>query len=200
MLISIFFFSLWEHDKACTKNNTLLNDGWRVVALISIILCDWVMLLYGFAFEASNPASGKPVAMAVRLKETFDRWTGGMFSGLYLGFIWFFLAFTPLFVVVGTRFSTWGFLSVLFTFLFWTLYGVVAVAGDRHRLGLPYGISHQMRNAAYVPAVQSNSHTVLCCFPALLTAYPFPLITSTGTMYLTLRQKMPLESSLRPLH
>jgi hypothetical protein len=145
MLVSILFFSSWEGNKNCMTNSKLLDDGSRVAALVCIILADWLMLSVGWAFEASNPGgvSGTPVRTAVRLKGFYEMFTMGSFSALYIGFIPFIGAFVPLFVNLGSSYSGWGLASILITFTTWTLYGVLAILGDRGYLG------HQARNAWY---------------------------------------------------
>jgi len=146
MLISILFFTLWESDKNCTTNDNLLKDGSRVGALIAIVLADWLMLSYGWAYEASRPSGidGSSVRLAVLTKNFYNQYFAcGMFNALWLGFIPFVGAFIPLFVIVGNAFTGWGLAAILITFVTWLFYGVVALLGEYEYLG------HQGRNAAY---------------------------------------------------
>ena len=146
MLISVLFFTLWESDKDCTTNDNLLNDGSRVGAVVAIVLADWLMLSYGWAYEASRPSGidGSSVRLAVLTKNFYNQYFAcGMFNALWLGFIPFVGAFIPLFVIVGNAYSGWGMAAILITFFTWSLYGVVALLGEYDHLG------QQARNAAY---------------------------------------------------
>lgn len=128
MLVSIMLFSIWEADRDCTDADNVLSDGSRIAALICIILADWIMLFVGWAYESGRKT----------ITDIID-----MVGGLYVGFLPFIGAFTPLFVVVGTSFSVWGLVSVLVTFLTWALYGVVAI------LGMWETIDEEGKNTAY---------------------------------------------------
>ncbi len=122
MITSIFFFTVWDADKACIDSTSaFFNDSSRVIALVVMLVMNMIMLAVGAAYEV-------PVEWA---KELFDQVALGMKdAGLYLGFVPFAGIFTPLFVATATSFSIWGFISILVMFFTWLLYGVVAILGN----------------------------------------------------------------------
>lgn len=152
MMTSILLFVLWDADKQC---DNVLGEGSRVAALIIIIVSDVLMLLVGFAYEAKVEPLMNFFNMFVQpcvkacVKPSKENgppdgmpgWFGSV--GLYLGWIPFIGVFTPLFVAVGSAFTTWGLVSALLTFFAWALYGVVAILGS---VGF---WDEEMRNTAY---------------------------------------------------
>ncbi len=132
MLISIMLFALWDADKDCMTGDKVFGDSSRVAALVCMILADWLMLAIGVSYETK-------IEWATKLLDRIAM----CFSGLWLGFIPFIGAFTPLFTIAATTFSGWGLASILLTFGTWLLYGVVAIMGNIQYLG------EESRNSAY---------------------------------------------------
>jgi|TARA_B110000116_G_scaffold260562_1_gene263813 hypothetical protein len=131
MLITLMFFGLWEANR-CVRNEDLLGyDSSRVWALVVIIACDWLMLLVGAAYANAKPDGTGMWARLARFYDWLIFWTKRKGDGLFIGWIFFFGAFTPLFVMIATdHFKIGGQLSIILSFCAWSVYGVVAVAKD----------------------------------------------------------------------
>jgi hypothetical protein len=146
MLITLMFFALWEANRCVRLEDLLDYDSSRVVALVVIIACDWLMLLVGAAYANAKP-SGE--GMWARLTQVYDSLffcTKRKGDGLFIGWLFFLGAFTPLFVMMATdHFKIGGQLSIILSFCAWCLYGVVAVA--RHWSKTP--ISGETANTLY---------------------------------------------------
>ena len=129
MLITLMFFALWEANRCVRREDLLGYDSSRVVALVVIIACDWLMLLVGAAYANAKPDG---TGMWARLTRTYDFlffFTKRKGDGLFIGWLFFLGAFTPLFVMMATdHFKIGGQLSIVLSFCVWCLYGVVAVA------------------------------------------------------------------------
>ena len=145
MLITLMFFALWEANRCVRREDLLGYDSSRVVALVVIIACDWLMLLVGAAYaNAKRDGTG----MWARLTQVYDSlffFTKRKGDGLFIGWLFFLGAFTPLFVMMATdHFKIGGQLSIILSFCAWCLYGVVAVA--QHWSG---SISEETANTMY---------------------------------------------------
>lgn len=139
MMTSILLFVLWDGDKQC---DNVLGETSRMIALVIIIVMDVLMLFVGFVYETKDDST--PGSWRVMVTNALDMAACNMKNrGLYLGFVPFIGVFAPLFVAVGSAFTTWGLISSLLTFVAWALYGVVAI------LGVEGYWDAEMRNTAY---------------------------------------------------
>lgn len=138
MLITLMFFALWESDRCLTTLNIVENE--RGTYLGIIIVFDWIMLLYGYAYANKNVTlMGVFDYVPVRLLGFRDN------AGIYLGWVPFLISFTPLFIMMGTeKFKLGGILSISVSFVAWALYGVVAVMAFFHST-----LSEEDANTAY---------------------------------------------------
>lgn len=157
MLLTLMFYALWESDNCLTTND--LVAGRRAGYVVIIVVCDWIMLLFGYAYANEN----------ARLMQLFDTVPNKLFEacctkssrvypdgsvnstkppknlGIYLGWIPFVGAFTPLFVMFGEdSFKSTGRLSIGISFGAWALYGVVAVMTFFHD-----SLTEEQANTAY---------------------------------------------------
>ena len=131
MLTTLMFFALWEANRCVRREDLLGYDNSRVWALVVMIACDWVMLLVGAAYANAKPNGMGMWARLARLFDSIFFFTKRQGDGLFIGWIFFFGAFTPLFVMLATdHFKIGGQLSIILSFCAWCLYGVVAVAKD----------------------------------------------------------------------
>ena len=129
MLVSLMFFGLWEANR-CVRNEDLLGaDTTRVIALIVIVTMDLWMLAVGSAY--ANRGDKTMLGRAwEKLAEWYDKWIpfGGENDGIFVGWIPFLGAFTPLFVMMSTdKFKIGGQLSISISSVAWAVYGVIAV-------------------------------------------------------------------------
>ena len=126
MLISLMFFTLWEANRCVRREDLLGYDSSRVVALVVLIVCDWMMLLVGAAY-ANADGSSFWTSLA-RFYDSVFFPTNDKGDGIFIGWVWFIGAFTPLFVILATDHSkVGGKLAVILSFVVWALYGVVAL-------------------------------------------------------------------------
>lgn len=129
MLITLMFFGLWEANRCVRREDLLGYDSSRVVALVVIIACDWLMLLVGAAYANAKSDGTGMWARLARLYDALFFCTQRKGDGLFVGWLFFFGAFTPLFVMMATdHFKIGGQLSIILSFCAWCLYGVIAVA------------------------------------------------------------------------
>jgi len=138
MLVTLMFYALWESDRCLTTLNIVENERGTYLAII--IIFDWIMLLYGYAYANKNlTLIGIFDYIPVKLLGFRDN------AGIYLGWVPFLGAFTPLFIMMGTeKFKLGGILSISVSFVAWALYGLVAVMTFFHET-----LSEQDANTAY---------------------------------------------------
>ena len=131
MLTTLMFFGLWEANR-CVRNKDLLGyDSSRVVALVVMIVCDWLMLLVGAAYANAKADGTGFWANLANMYDSLFFCTKRKGDGLFIGWIFFIGAFVPLFVMLGTDdFKIGGQLSIILSFVVWGVYGVVALAKD----------------------------------------------------------------------
>ena len=128
MLVTLMFFGLWETNR-CIRTEDLLYDSSRVVALVVMIVCDLLMLLVGASYaNAKRDGSGFWASLS-RFWDSVVFFTDRKGDGLFIGFVFLVGAFTPLLVMLfSDNFKTGGNLSIILSFVIWTVYGFVAVA------------------------------------------------------------------------
>jgi len=129
MLVSILLFSVWDANKECATNANVLS-GSRIAAVVCIVVLDWLMLAIGLSYEAKITS----------VTRALDGILCG-FNGLWIGFVPFLGAFVPLFVIGAQNVSKsgWSLVSVIVTFVSWSLYGVVAIVVE----------NNERKNSAY---------------------------------------------------
>ena len=116
MLISILLFIWYLQCDIYTLENIGESNGKMVAILISVLL-NWLMLGMGFTHEA-------------RMK-SFTDWVDYLFCGknsiLYISFLPFVGSYVPIFYYAFVDPNMIGIITVLVTFVIWTLYGVAAI-------------------------------------------------------------------------
>jgi hypothetical protein len=137
MLTTLMLYALWESDECLALRDVV--EGERGAYLAVIIICDWLMLLCGYAYANKNE-----MLMGI-LDRSVEKLGFGENAGIYLGWIPFLLSFTPLFIMMSTeKFKLGGILSISISFVAWALYGVVAVMTFFHGT-----LSEEQANTAY---------------------------------------------------
>ena len=119
MLITLMVYLIYLNKKVENKTSeldifTLFKDNANI--FISVIILNWLMLLFGYLGEVKII----PVLL-----------------GVFLGFIPFLIYYYMIYVNYVTE-NTSGYLLFWYFFIFWSLYGVVAV--------LPYYIKNSFYN------------------------------------------------------
>ena len=114
MLVSLLIF-IWYLECPSRTNDDTFADGSKIAAIVCVVLADWVMLFFGYVYEAEQQWITKKLDFM------------GEGSGLWLGFLPFLAAFLPIFIAIGTSSTGWGWFTVIVTFITWLLYGVVAL-------------------------------------------------------------------------
>jgi hypothetical protein len=119
MLITLILYLIYLNKRVENKTNeldlfTLLKDNSPII--IPVIILNWLMLLFGYLGEMRII----PVLL-----------------GVFLGFIPFLIYYYMIYVNFVTK-NTSGYLLFWYFFIFWSLYGIVAV--------LPYYIKNSFYN------------------------------------------------------
>jgi hypothetical protein len=119
MLITLILYLIYLNKRVENKTNeldlfTLLKDNSPII--IPVIILNWLMLLFGYLGEMRII----PVLL-----------------GVFLGFIPFLIYYYMIYVNFVTKNSS-GYLLFWYFFIFWSLYGIVAV--------LPYYIKNSFYN------------------------------------------------------
>lgn len=150
MLITLFFFVQYLHAPGeCMTNEQLSGQSGFALAIVSIVVFDWAMLLFGLSIE---------------LKEDNTKdWPCLRFLGYFrrnrihnvaiaLGFLALLLAFWPHFVWAADGYgSDWGWVAIFVTLAIWAVYGVVAwwLYDDDEAQRCPATSNERARNACY---------------------------------------------------
>ncbi len=131
MLTTLLFFGLWDSNRCVRLEDLLGYDGSRVVAFVVMIVADLLMLAVGAAYANSRKDGTGFWADLARWYDGLVCFSNEKNVGIFLGWIFFLAAFTPLFVIMITdNFRIGGQLTIILSFIVWALYGVVAVAKD----------------------------------------------------------------------
>lgn len=115
MLISILLFIWYLQCNILTLEN-VLSDDWKVLALLTAVILNWVMLAIGYVYEAKLES----------ITQNFDLLLGPK-GGLYLAFVPFVGSYLPIFVSVAAKSDAIAWIVAILTFFIWALYGVVAI-------------------------------------------------------------------------
>jgi len=149
MLITLFFFVQYLHKpKACMTNAQLSGEPGFALAIVSIIVCDWAMLLFGLSIELKADRAW-PSAwrfLGYFRREKTHNWA------IALGFLALVLAFVPHFVWAADGYgSAAGWVAIFVTLAIWAVYGVVAWAlyDDNEAQKDPASNNERARNAWY---------------------------------------------------
>jgi bacteriorhodopsin len=119
MLITLILYLIYLNKRVENKTNeldlfTLLKDNSPII--IPVIILNWLMLLFGYLGEMRII----PVLL-----------------GVFLGFIPFLIYYYMIYINYVTQ-NTNGYLLFWYFFIFWSLYGIVAV--------LPYYVKNSFYN------------------------------------------------------
>jgi hypothetical protein len=119
MLITLILYLVYLNKRPTNETNelglfTLLKDNKDII--IPVVILNWLMLLFGYLAETNIIP---------------------LFFGVILGFIPFLIYYYMIYVNYVTQ-NTSGYLLFWYFFIFWSLYGVVAV--------LPYYIKNSFYN------------------------------------------------------
>jgi len=130
-LLALIIFVWYLECQSATTD--ILSDGSRIAAMIIIVLCDWLMLYIGYAYEAELNVSGMINSLMnwLPLYKDDSQYSLYAYRGLFLGWLPFFGIFIPMFVALGTANQSnvmgWGWFTVVATFVTWGMYGIVAL-------------------------------------------------------------------------
>jgi len=131
MLTTLLFFGLWDANRCVRLEDLFGYDGSRVVAFVIMIVADLMMLAVGAAYANARTDGKGFFAYLARWYDGIVWFSSEKNVGIFLGWVFFLGAFAPLFVVMITeKFRIGGQLTIIFSFITWALYGVVAVAKD----------------------------------------------------------------------
>jgi len=119
MLITLIMYLIYLNKKLENKTGeldflTLFKDN--LIIIISVVILNWLMLLFGYLGEMKII----PVLL-----------------GIFLGFIPFLIYYYMIYINYVTQ-NTNGYLLFWYFFIFWSLYGIVAV--------LPYYVKNSFYN------------------------------------------------------
>jgi len=132
-LIGLIIFIWFLECQSATTD--ILSDGSRITAIVVIVIFDWLMLFVGYVYEAEldlrNTLNELVSCVPFGQPRNSDRYSIYQVRGLFLGWIPFVGIFIPMFVALAAASQSdsiaWGWFTIVFTFVTWALYGVVAI-------------------------------------------------------------------------
>ena len=146
MLVNLMFLLFYFHSPTAPES-ILTDDASKVASIFIVVIFDLIMLLIGFSYEDDGISYGKQNRF-----KYLQPFPDNKDLGIATGFVPFFGAFAPVFVVLNNRYTGEGLAVVLSTVFVWALYAAAAFVN-----------SVPLRNAAYnvLDVLSKNSIAIL---------------------------------------